>query len=191
MIQEIDAAATPEAPESDVAIDTLVQGCLPAVQRWAHGRLPRAARGQFDTVDIVQEAALRMLRRGGRFVPRHSEAVKAYMRLTVLNIIRDEARRIARRPEAVELEAEPPCQRTGPLEFTVRQELRAHYDEALRSLRPKDRQLVVARVEQQSSVKDIAHAFGLCSPDAARMAVNRALSQLMQTLSRLKQVGTR
>ena len=47
--QEIDAAETPEAPESDVAIDTLVQGCLPAVQRWAHGRLPRAARGQFDT----------------------------------------------------------------------------------------------------------------------------------------------
>ena len=98
----------PVATETDTdSVDTLLQHSLPAVQRWAHGRLPQAARGQFDTRDLVQEAALRMLKRGDNFVPQHTGAVEAYLRLTVLNVIRDEARRLARRPESVELTTNP------------------------------------------------------------------------------------
>jgi RNA polymerase sigma-70 factor (ECF subfamily) len=186
MCQEIDGPNTATDPDSDSAsVETLVQRSLPSVERWAHGRLPRAARGQFDTRDLVQEAALRMLTRGRRFAPRHAKAVNAYLRMTVLNLIRDEARRIARRPESVELNEEPPCERTGPLRFTLRQELRARYEQALHELRPKDRELVVARVEDERNVKDIASAFGL-SPAAGRMAINRAINRLMQKLNRLK-----
>jgi RNA polymerase sigma-70 factor (ECF subfamily) len=176
-------AEAPVPPEVDsLSLDTLLERSLPSVERWAHGRLPRAARGQFDTRDLVQEAALRMLKRRGSFAPRHAGAVEAYLRLTVLNIIRDEVRRLNRRPEPVELTEEPACERTGPLQFTIREELRARYEKALRELRPKDRRLVVARVEQQRNAKDIAHAFGMCSSGAAGMAINRALGRLMQKL---------
>ena len=51
----------------------------------------RGSRGDFDTKDLVQEAALRMLKRRFLFEPRHAHAVQAYMRRTVMNLVRDEA----------------------------------------------------------------------------------------------------
>src|SRR6187402_3509845 len=53
------------------AVEALLQRCLPSLRRWAHGRLPSAARGAFDTEDIVQDAALHALRRLDVFEPRH------------------------------------------------------------------------------------------------------------------------
>jgi RNA polymerase sigma-70 factor (ECF subfamily) len=186
MRQAIDGADSFDGSSDTKAVDVLVQRCLPAVQRWAHGKLPRAARGEFDTKDLVQEAAFRMLKRGGRFAPRHSQAVHAYMRQTVLNLIRDQARRFARRGEPVELAEEVACDRTGPLELAVRQELRAHYEDAMRSLRTKERELLIARVEHEHKAKDIARLFGLPSPDAARMAVGRAFHRLMGKLNHVR-----
>jgi hypothetical protein len=43
------------------AMEALLQRCLPPLKRWAHGRLPPAARGRMDTGDLVQEAALHVL----------------------------------------------------------------------------------------------------------------------------------
>jgi DNA-directed RNA polymerase specialized sigma24 family protein len=108
------------------------------------------------------------------------------MRRTVLNLVRDEARRLARRPEPVDLGDELPCDQTGPLEITMRRELRARYEEALRTLRPKDRRLIVASLEEERHVNEIASVFGLPSPAAARMAVTRAFRRLMRRLGGLK-----
>ena len=183
MVQRIDVE---DASAESTSVDTLVQGCLPSMQRWVHGKLPRGSRGDFDTKDLVQEAALRMLKRRSLFTPRHANAVMAYMRRTVLNLIRDEARRLARRPEVVDLGEELPCERTGPLDITIRQELRARYEEALRDLRPKDRRLIVATLEEERHVNEIARVFGLPSPAAARMAVVRALNRLVRKLNGVK-----
>ena len=178
--------ANESAPAEVLSVEALVVHCLPSVQRWARGRFPRAARRQVDTQDLVQEAALRLLRRGRRFEPRHAFAVQAYMRQTVLNLARDQARRLAHRSEPVELREEVPCQEAGPLEFAISQERRAHYEEALRSLTPRDRGLLIARVEEGRKAEEIAFAFGLPSPDAARMAVSRAFKRLMLKLSRVQ-----
>ena len=46
------------------ALDRLLERCVPALRRWAHGRLPQTARGMNDTADIVQDtiiAAMRLL----------------------------------------------------------------------------------------------------------------------------------
>jgi RNA polymerase sigma factor (sigma-70 family) len=188
MRQAIDVAevsAEDMAAES-TSVDTLVQNCLPSVQRWAHGKLPRGSRGDFDTKDLVQEAALRMLKRRYLFEPRHANAVQAYLRRTVLNLVRDEARRLARRPEGVDIPEELPCDQTGPLEITIRQELRVRYQEALRTLRPKDQGLIVASIEEERHVNEIARVFGLPSPAAARVAIARAFNRLMRKLSYLK-----
>jgi RNA polymerase sigma-70 factor (ECF subfamily) len=176
------SAGTAELP----SVDTLVQGCLPSVQRWARGKLPRGSRGDLDTTDLVQEAALRMLKRRALFEPRHAHSVQAYMRRTVMNLVRDEARRLARRPEYVDLGDELPCDQTGPLEITMRHEVRARYEDALRTMRPKDRRLIVASLEEERHVSEIARIFGLPSPAAARMAVTRAIRRLMRRLNCMK-----
>ena len=188
MRQDIDVAqSSPTDPPGDSkSVDSLVQHCLPSVQRWAHGKLPRASRGDFDTKDLVQEAALRMLKRKSLFTPRHAHSVQAYLRRTVLNLVRDEARRLARRPETVAIGDELPSEQTGPLEITMREELRARYVEALRTLRPKDRGLIIASIEREQHVSEIARVFGLPSPAAARVAVARACNRLVHKLSSLK-----
>ena len=45
-------------------------------------------------------------------------------------------------------------------------------------LKPRERELVIARVEAQWSVTEIAEHFGFHTADGARMAVNRAMQRL-------------
>jgi DNA-directed RNA polymerase specialized sigma24 family protein len=44
--------------------------------------------------------------------------------------------------------------------------------------------MIVARVEVQWSLAEIAHRFGMRTVDAARMAVSRAVKRLTQDLAR-------
>ena len=46
-----------------------------------------------------------------------------------------------------------------------------------------DREMVVARVEVQWTIQEIAHRFGMASIDAARVAVSRSLKRLTAQLS--------
>jgi RNA polymerase sigma-70 factor (ECF subfamily) len=161
-----------------LAVEALLQRSLPSLARWAHGRLPAAARGTLDTGDLVQEAALHALRRLDLFEPRHVGAMQAYLRQSVINRIRDEVRRVVRRPASVELPEEHPADATSPLEFAIQAESYERYLQALAGLKPRDREIVVARVEVQWSLPEIAQRFGMRTADAARMAVSRALKKL-------------
>lgn len=160
------------------AAEALLQRCLPSLKRWAHGRLPVAARGYLDTGDLVQEAALHAVRRLDAFEPRHVGAMQAYLRLSVINRIRDEVRRVARRPPPVELPEDLTSDRTSPLEVAIQAETYERYRQALTELKSKDREMVVARIEVQWSIAEIAQRFGLRTVEAARMAVTRALRRL-------------
>src|SRR5207244_7026527 len=98
-----------------MALEALLERCLPPLKRWAHGRLPAHARGGLDTGDLVQEAAMHVLARLDKFEPRHVGAMQAYLRMSVINRIRDEIRRVGRRPQVMELTVEPPSDVTSPL----------------------------------------------------------------------------
>lgn len=164
------------------AAEALLERCLPQLRRWAHGRLPPAARGNLDTNDLVQDAAMNLLRRIEHFEPRHVGAMQGYLRQSVINRIRDEVRRIGRNAPPVELPDDHPSDRTSPLESAIKAEAYDRYKVALTSLQPKDRELVVARVEVQWSVAEIANRFGIRTVDAARMAVSRAIKRLTREL---------
>ena len=161
-----------------VALEALLERCLPPVKRWAHGKLPAHARASLDTGDLVQEAAMHVLARLDKFEPRHVGAMQAYLRMSVVNRIRDEIRRVGRRPETVELTMEPSCDDTSPLEAAIRGEAYERYRGAITKLRTRDREMVVARVEMMWSVEQIAQRFRMTSLDAARVAVSRALKRL-------------
>src|SRR5689334_6838480 len=81
------------------ALGQLLDRCLPALRRWAHGRMPRSARGMLDTADLVQDAVVGAMRRLDAFEARHQGALQAYLRQAVMNRIRDVARRQRRSPE--------------------------------------------------------------------------------------------
>jgi len=166
------------------AVEALLQRCLPKLRRWAHGRLPPHAREALDTGDLVQEAALHLLQRVDEFEPHHVGAMQAYLRLSVMNRIRDEIRRVGRRPAAVELVDEPAADAPSPLEVTLQNESYDRYRGALDRLQARDRELVVARIEAQWSFADVAERFGMNTADAARMAVNRALKRLATEIGR-------
>src|SRR5437773_2697603 len=85
------------------AVELLFERCLPALRRWARGRLPSYARDLADTQDLVQETVLHTLNKLESFEPRHQGALQAYLRQAVANRIRDEIRRVTRRPVPEEL----------------------------------------------------------------------------------------
>lgn len=164
------------------AVEALLQRSLPHLTRWAHGKLPAAARGKLDTGDLVQETVLHLLRRLDTFEPRHVGAMQAYLRQSVMNLIRDEIRRIGRHPAPSELPHDVPSDLRSPLEEAVRAEDFYRYQAALNQLISRDRELIVARIEAQWTYDEIAHHFGTPSPDAARMAVTRALQRLTERI---------
>jgi len=171
------------AREGDrMAVEALLQRSIPGLKRWAHGRLPAAARGSLDTGDLVQETVLHVLRRLDTFEARHVGAMQAYLRQSVINRIRDEVRRIGRHPAPAELPQDLASDLPSPLEEAVRAEAYDRYRAVLVELSPRDREVIVARIEAQWNLGEIAERFGMRTADAARMAVTRALRRLMDRL---------
>jgi RNA polymerase sigma-70 factor (ECF subfamily) len=167
------------AREGDAAaVEAILQRCLPPLKRWAHGRLPAAARGHLETGDLVQDAAINAIARLDKFEPRHVGAMQAYLRQSVINRIRDEMRRYTRRPTAVELPDDVKSEQPSPEEHAIHQQTYDRYRRALDTLKPRERELVIARVEAQWSTQEITEHFEFPTVDSARMAVNRAMQRL-------------
>jgi RNA polymerase sigma-70 factor (ECF subfamily) len=160
------------------ALEAILQRSLPPVRRWAHGRLPGSMRGEFDTDDLVQQAAARALARLDYFRPQHVGAMQAYLRSAIINLIRDIVRQTRRAPIIEDLPPEMPSLDPKTDEWAIVQETYDRYKEALGKLSPKDRDHVVARVEGQWSYREIAERFGHNSEDSARVFTSRALAKL-------------
>jgi RNA polymerase sigma-70 factor, ECF subfamily len=166
------------------ALEALLRRYVPALRRWARGRLPGWARDMADTEDLVQESVLRSLRNLPAFEYRHDGGLQGYFRQAVLNRIRDECRRVSRRPAIEDLDDRVPDRGVSPLEAAIGADDLARYESALQRLKPEERDAVVARIEMGYSFPEIAVMFGKASPDAARMAVSRAVLRLAEELRR-------
>jgi RNA polymerase sigma factor (sigma-70 family) len=165
------------------AVSLLVERSIPPLQRWARGRLPQWARSLAETQDLVQNAVLRALPHLKTFEARHPGALQAYLRQAVHNHIRDEIRKVKVRPTPTELSDQQPDEGPSPLERAIGQQSLERYEAALKTLRDVDREAIIARVELQQSYDEIAIALGKPSADAARMAVVRALRNLLKAMS--------
>ena len=165
------------------ALDRLFARYGPVLQRWAHGRLPRWARDIAETGDLVQEALLDTLRNIKSFEYRGEGAFFAYLRQVMMNRIRLELRRRRRQPLRADLHSGLEAEATSPLEQAIGIELSERYEAALTRLSAEEREAVIARVELRLSYREIAAALGKPSPDAARMAVARALVRLPRALN--------
>ena len=166
------------------ALNDLFRRQLPPLRRWARGRLPKWTRDLRDTEDLVQETLTQTLRHVDDFEPRHEGALQAYLRQALMNRIRDEIRRVTRYPAPAGLDDEDAFMdaAASPLDEAIGTEAAERYEAALQRLRPEEREVIIARVEMQQSYQAIAAAHGKSSPDAARMAVTRALVRLAEEM---------
>jgi RNA polymerase sigma-70 factor, ECF subfamily len=166
------------------ALEVLFARHIPALRRWASGRLPRWVRDVADTQDLVQDSVLQVFKRVEAFEPRGNGALQAYLRQAVMNRIRNEFRSKGRRPSFEDIDEQAPADRTSPLEAAIRQEQLDRYDNALSRLSDQERDLIVARVEVGLTYEEIAEVLGKPSWNAARMATARALLRLADELKR-------
>lgn len=164
------------------ARERLVMRYLPALRRWARGRLPRYARDLFETDDLVQETLVRAFNRVMDFDPQHTGAFWAYLRRILQNQIRDQIRRRERRPAGEELPAEVPGFSPSPLEEVIGKEALENYEAALDKLPDQQREAVLLRIELGFTHGEVAEALGAPTPNAARMLVARGLAKLAEVM---------
>jgi RNA polymerase sigma factor (sigma-70 family) len=166
----------------ELAAKILIERALPSVRRWARGRLPRYARSDADTEDVVQDAFLRTLRRIERFQHRTVGGLQAYLRQAVVNRVRDLIRGSKRHETRTGVDSEPRDWKPSPLEAAIMRQQLDHFLEALRRLRPADRQVVVWRIELGYTADEIATKLGK-SKAAAGMTVTRAMTRLAKEMN--------
>jgi RNA polymerase sigma-70 factor (ECF subfamily) len=165
------------------AMNDLFARYLPALRRWASGRLPRWARDLADTPDLVQDTLSNVFRKIEGFEHRGEGAFQAYLRQAVMNRIRNEVRNASCRPERTELEEDLEDDKLSPLEMAIGTEGAERYEAALQQLRDDDRELIVARLELGMTYRELADTCNKASPDAARMAVTRAIARLIEVMT--------
>jgi RNA polymerase sigma factor (sigma-70 family) len=164
------------------ALNALLERYRPRLHRWARSRLGRA-RDMADTEDIVQEVLVSAFKNLGTFQPRGEWALQGYLRRAVRNRILNEVEKLRSRPLRGEVPEDLQSRAPSPLEQAVGAEFVARYDAALERLPEPEREALVARLELGCSFKEIALMLEKPSADAARMAVNRALEQLVAFLA--------
>jgi RNA polymerase sigma factor (sigma-70 family) len=164
------------------ALNRLFARHVRPLRRWISGRLPVWARDMADTDDLVQDTLLQTFKRIENFEPRRVGALQAYLRQAVLNRVRDELRRKARRPDSTDLEGVDPAAEDSPLEEAIGREAVENYERALQRLKPEEREAIIARVELGYSYDELAETLGKPSKDAARKAAERALVRLAEEM---------
>jgi RNA polymerase sigma-70 factor, ECF subfamily len=164
------------------AVGLLVERSLPPLRRWARGRLPMWARGLADTQDLVQDAVIRALPHLKHFEAKHPGALQAYLRQAIANHIRDEIRRVQSKPAQADMPEDKVDPDPSPLEHAIGRERLERYEAALSTLRPIEREAIVARLELQQSYEEVALALGKPTADAARMMVARAVRNLIKAM---------
>jgi len=105
-----------------------------------------------------------------------------YLEISIRNRARDAARALRSRGEPTVLDEDVPSRDRDPLEHLLAMERSQELSEALSKLDPHDRGLLDRRYRDGMGYRELALVSGLPSPDAARMAVKRAVTKLLAHL---------
>ena len=151
------------------------------LRQWTRGRLPRLVCSALDTSDLVQDALHHTFARLKWFKPNHGGSLRAYLRRSIENRIRDELRRAACRRDYTLPEERVRTSEEGAPQFRqlIDDETWGHYLAGLKRLTKRERRLLVGRAELGYNYRQLAVVEGLPSTNAARHAVRRALVRLI------------
>jgi RNA polymerase sigma-70 factor, ECF subfamily len=182
-----DAVATMELVErarsgDDTAWEMLMRRYRGPLQRFARSRLARQPHRLADTDDVVQDVTIKVFRRLHRIELRFPGALLAYLRRSVSNRVADEHRRAVRQGPIASLDDNLPDGQQSPLDLAVDHDKMRAYRAALLTLSQDDRLAIVLRLERGEGYDVIAARLGKPTPNAARVAVARAMFKLAKQM---------
>ena len=166
----------------ETAWEILMRRYRGPLQRFARSRLARQPRRLADTDDVVQDVTINVFRRLHRIELRFPGALLAYLRRSVSNRVADEHRRAVRQGPTASLDDNLPDGHQSPLDATIDRDKVRAYRTALLALGPDDRLAIVMRLERGESYEVIADRLGKPTPNAARVAVARAMFKLAKQM---------
>ncbi len=164
------------------ARDRLVERYLPLMRQWAHGRLPAYVRDLSETDDLVQVTFMRALNKLDSFEAEKPGAFLAYLRAILMNVLRDEIRRLTRRPNQLPLTEERIASEVSVVENAVGGELMSAYENALAKLPEEKRVAIIMRLEFGMTYEEIARELERSSANATRMMIVRGLAELAENM---------
>jgi RNA polymerase sigma factor (sigma-70 family) len=159
------------------ARDALIARIDPLLRRFARGRVPQLLRHDQDTADLVQSTWLRVLDKLERVSLQAPGDFFAYLRAVLINALREALRRQGSSP--VDPRADADLAGAFVAAANVDLDDWLAYEQALATLAPEHRTLVLMRFEFGMSFAEIAAELGE-TPDGVRMKVNRAIARIAQ-----------
>jgi RNA polymerase sigma-70 factor (ECF subfamily) len=178
------------------AFAALIQRHLPWIHARVRDRLGPALREKAESMDLVQDALVEVLRDGPRFTLRDEDAFRALLARIVENSIRDRNDHFAAKKRAADretalpgdsvLDLDPPAASvTRPSEAAIRHEQAALVQLALKLLGPRDREIIVLRQQEELSFAAIGERLSI-PEDTARFRFQRALPRLAKRIEDLR-----
>ena len=172
------------------AIEALFTRYAPWVRRRARGRLPKWARNGITTSDLAQDVLHHTFARLTWFESKHMSALRGYLRRAVENRVQDELRRATRRLDGSRfIEPREPLGHSEDAspqhQHLLNKEMWKRYRDGLKSLKDRDRRLIVGRAELGYSYRQLAAIERLPTSDAARKALKRAVIRLSKVMPKV------
>ena len=164
------------------AIELLYRRYIDRVETWARGRVPLRARDLHDTQSVAHDVLVRSL----LGVVDGDEGIRTSFRAYVRRALRNRLADLGRgtRPLHAELDADLPENAPSELECLLEREFEAFVRCRIDELPGASRELLVLRFELELGYAELARRLSLESADAARMRVNRVLTQLRTAIDR-------
>ena len=167
------------------ALELVISRMRPYLRRVWRVRLQQSARHLVETEDLLQESLIRAMKHLPQFQGQSIQDFRNWLHAVFRNLVIDEARKGLRVPVVVEPADDIVDHGRSPEEIAVDREHTAVFDSAVARLRPKERLLVIHRLQHGRSFQELSDMLGIASAAAGRMAFNRELRKLRDEMKRL------
>ncbi len=165
------------------AVEQLLAFLRPLVVRYCRAKLGRLPRSFSSADDVAQEVCVAVF----RALPTYQQLGRPFLSFVygiaahkIADVhranARDKSDPIADAPDSTSPE-------DGPEQLTLRHELVEQTGALLRTLTPRQRDILIMRVVMGMSAQETAEVIGT-TPEAIRVAQHRALNRLRKTLAR-------
>jgi RNA polymerase sigma-70 factor (ECF subfamily) len=174
---------------SEAALNLLYERCAARLLAYIRLRLGRELRAKLESRDILQATLLKSLTHLHELKGNERESLMAWLARIAEHEIRDRAdyhqrqRRDAAREVAVDDDAPLAAVARSALSQVILDERARRLEEAMETLLPAHREIILLRSFEELSFKEIAKRTGR-SEDGARMLFARAMTALTMAMPR-------
>jgi RNA polymerase sigma-70 factor, ECF subfamily len=172
---------------SDAALNLLYEQCAGRLLAYIRLRLGRELRAKLESRDILQATLLKSLTHLHELKGEERESLMAWLARIAEHEIRDRAdyhqrqRRDAAREVGIDEESPPAAAARSALSQVILDEQARQLEEALETLAPAHREVILLRKFEELTFPEIARRLGR-SEDACRMLFARAMTSLTMAM---------